>query len=118
MAESTTPLYQRIYDLVRQVPPGQVASYGQIAGLVGTTARVVGFALASLPAGSDVPWQRIINSRGEISPRRDGGGNLLQRVLLETEGISFDSRGRIDLKRFGWRVSFCAPCAARDAPRP
>ena len=72
MTDSATTLYQRIYELVRQVPPGFVVSYGQIAGLAGTTARTVGFAMAALPAGNDVPWQRVINRKGEISPRRDG----------------------------------------------
>ena len=97
-----TPLYSRIYALVRQIPRGRVTTYGRIARQVGCTARTVGFAMAALPAGHDVPWQRVINSRGEVSPRRNGDGDLVQRLALEAEGVPFDSRGRIDLVRYGW----------------
>ncbi len=100
-----SPLYRRIYALVQQIPPGRVASYGQLARLVGCSARTVGFAMAALPAGSAVPWQRVINSQGKVSPRRDGEGNLLQRDLLEAEGVRFDRSERIDLQRFGWRFA-------------
>jgi methylated-DNA-protein-cysteine methyltransferase-like protein len=79
-----------------------VITYGRIARLVGCTARVVGFAMAALPAGHDVPWQRVINSRGEVSPRSNGDGGLIQRLLLEGEGVSFAPRGRVDLARYGW----------------
>jgi methylated-DNA-protein-cysteine methyltransferase related protein len=99
---SATPLYPRIYALVRQVPPGRVTTYGRIARRVGCTARTVGFAMAALPAGHDVPWQRVINSQGKVSPRRNGDGNLLQRLLLEAEGVRFDDRGCADLDAFGW----------------
>ena len=95
-------LYQRIYALVRQIPPGHVTSYGRIARLVGTTPRAVGFAMAALPYGSGVPWQRVINSQGKVSPRTDGEGNILQHDLLISEGVFFDAKGRIDLNRFGW----------------
>lgn len=103
MSATQVTLYQRIYALVRKVPIGSVVSYGQIATMVGTSARVVGFAMAALPPGHDVPWQRVINSKGEISPRRDGEGNVLQRILLEQEGIIFDPKGRVDLQRYGWQ---------------
>ena len=96
----SSPLYQQIYTLVRQIPPGAVSTYGRIGQLVGCTARTVGFAMAALPPGSDVPWQRVINSQGKVSPRRDGEGNLLQQDLLAAEGIRFDSAGKIDLKRY------------------
>ena len=96
----TSLLYQQIYHLVRQIPPGAVSTYGRIGQSVGCNARTVGFAMAALPAGSDVPWQRVINSRGQVSPRRDGEGNLLQQELLMAEGICFDAAGRIDLKRY------------------
>lgn len=97
-------LYERIYATVRRVPAGQVATYGQIAKLTGRCgARQVGYALAALPEGSAVPWQRIINSLGRISPRSDGGHDHLQRVLLEDEGVEFSLDGRIDLARFGWQ---------------
>jgi methylated-DNA-protein-cysteine methyltransferase-like protein len=100
--KKTSPLYQRIYALIHQIPPGHVSSYGQVARLVGCTARTVGFALAALPSGHDVPWQRVVNSLGKISPRADGFGNDLQRYLLEIEGVCFDENGRIDLDDYGW----------------
>lgn len=95
-------LYQSIYDLVCQIPPGYVTTYGQIARRVSCTARTVGFAMAALPAGNDVPWQRVINSQGKVSPRTDGEGNILQRDLLEAEGTLFDQKGRINLDKHGW----------------
>lgn len=95
-------LYQRIYEVVRQVPEGSVASYGQIAKLVDTSARQVGYAMAALPDGSDVPWQRIVNSKGEISLRSSNDGHNYQRILLEEEGIEFDLKGKIDLGKYAW----------------
>ena len=97
------PLYERIYLVIRHVPAGQVATSGQIAGLVdGCTARMVGYALAALGPNTDVPWQRVINSQGKISPRSGGIGSALQRQILEAEGIAFDARGKVDLRKFGW----------------
>jgi methylated-DNA-protein-cysteine methyltransferase-like protein len=63
---------------------------------------MVGYAMAALPAGSDVPWQRVINARGEVSARSGGGGTARQRERLEAEGVYFDARGRVDLARAGW----------------
>jgi methylated-DNA-protein-cysteine methyltransferase-like protein len=103
--EKTASLYQRIYRLVKQVPPGHVCSYGCLGRKVGCSARTVGFALSALPPQNDVPWQRIVNSRGMISPRSDGGSNLLQRDLLEIEGVAFDETNRIDLKVHGWNFA-------------
>lgn len=99
-----SPLYQRIYALVAQIPPGRVVSYGAIARQVGCGARQVGYAMAALPAGHDLPWQRVINSKGEVSQRADGDGQLIQRRLLEGEGVEFDAAGRVDLSRFGWEL--------------
>lgn len=96
-------LHDRIYEMVRQIPPGKVASYGQIARLVGgCTARMVGFAMAGLPDGSNVPWHRVINAQGKISPHGFGLGSAMQRDLLEAEGIQFDTSGKIDWRIFGW----------------
>ncbi len=95
-------LYERIYNLVRQVPEGYVTTYGELARQVGCTARTVGFAMAALPAGHNVPWQRVINSLGRVSPRADGDGSLVQRLLLETEGVRFDNRQRVALDRYLW----------------
>ncbi len=101
--EETVPLYTRIYAVVRQIPPGKVATYGQIAGIVGgCTARMVGYAMAATPEGSDVPWQRVINAKGKISPHGAGFGTRMQEILLIEEGIEFDLQGRIDFGRFGW----------------
>lgn len=97
-----TGLYGRIYNLVRQIPPGRVTTYGRIAREVGCTARAVGFAMAALPSGHDVPWQRVINSQGKVSPRRSDDGDIIQRQLLEAEGVLFDPHGRVDLERYGW----------------
>ena len=100
----STRLYQRVYAVVRQIPYGRVATYGQIAGIVeGCTARMVGYAMSATPWGSDVPWQRVINSEGKISPRSSGHGSILQRELLEEEGVRFDRHQRIDFAQFGWQ---------------
>lgn len=92
---SREPLYERIYQVVRQIPRGKVATYGQIAEIVGDcTARMVGYAMAAAP--EDVPWQRVINAQGKVSPRADGWGAELQRSLLQEEGIEFDVEGSVD----------------------
>ncbi len=101
--EKPRPLYERIYDVVRQVPPGRVITYGQVAKLVGgISAQMVGFALAALPEGNDVPWQRVINAQGKISPHGFGFGSALQRDLLVDEGIEFGLEERIDLEKYSW----------------
>jgi len=97
------PAYARIYAVVRQIPSGTVATYGQIAQIVGgCTARMVGYALAATPAGCEVPWQRVINAQGKISLRANSGENALQRQLLEEEGIHFDAQSRVNLKQYRW----------------
>lgn len=82
-----------------------MATYGQVAELAKLKgqARQVGYALAALQR-DDVPWQRVVNAKGEISPRSHGGYDELQRELLEEEGVEFSVRGRIDLSRFRWRA--------------
>jgi len=98
--------YERIYKVVRRVPRGRVATYGQIAELAKASGpRQVGYALHSLPEGHDLPWHRIINARGEISLDSGIGGGGLQRALLEAEKIVFDKKGRVDLKRYQWKRS-------------
>ncbi len=91
----------RIYQVVQAVPAGAVATYGDIAVIVGggCDARMVGYALNAIPkaAAEDVPWQRIVNAQGGISTK-----GLLQRTLLEDEGIAFDAEDRIPLDRFRW----------------
>jgi len=96
-------LHERIYSVVRRIPSGKVASYGQIARIVGgCSALMVGYALASLTPAKDVPWQRVINARGHISPHGAGFGSTMQRALLEEEGVIFDPTGKVDFARFGW----------------
>jgi methylated-DNA-protein-cysteine methyltransferase-like protein len=96
-------IHEKIYEVVRQVPPGKVATYGQIAKIVGfCTPRMVGYAMAALPHGRNVPWQRVINHKGEISTRSRGDGAQRQRGLLRAEGIRFDRKGRINLKKVRW----------------
>jgi methylated-DNA-protein-cysteine methyltransferase-like protein len=98
--------WTRIYATVRRIPAGRVATYGQIAAIVGLgrQARVVGYALAAIADSSTIPWHRVINARGEISMRREGpGGGVLQRLKLEQEGVRFDGRGRVKLEEFGWK---------------
>lgn len=96
--------FQAVHQVVRRIPPGKVATYGQIARLLGTprAARTVGWALRAIPEGSDVPWQRVINAKGTISMGAGGHGAALQRALLEGEGVAFDDKGRVDLKVYGW----------------
>ena len=103
MKERFITRYEQIYEVVRRVPAGKVATYGQIAKIVGRcTARMVGYSMAALPYGTGTPWQRIINHKGEISLRSRGDGALRQRRLLQGEGIRFDSKGRVNLKKFRW----------------
>jgi methylated-DNA-protein-cysteine methyltransferase-like protein len=101
VVDVTDSLYERIYDVVRQIPVGRVATYGQVARMAGIPkgARQVGYAMAALGRGrphSDVPWHRVLNAKGESSI----GGE--QIVRLEAEGVHFDERGRTDLKVYGW----------------
>jgi methylated-DNA-protein-cysteine methyltransferase-like protein len=92
--------YQRIYAVVRRIPRGRVATYGQVAKLAGIEghARQVGYALHNAPPR--LPWHRVINARGEISARASSDWGELQRHLLEAEGVKFDRQGRVDLKKF------------------
>ena len=82
-----------------------MATYGQVAVLADLPgcARQVGYALHALNADSAVPWQRVINARGEVSARSEPGADSIQRQLLEFEGLAFDTRGRIDLRTWKWR---------------
>lgn len=103
-APTRTPAYERIYSTVKRIPRGRVATYGQIAALSGVRVgpRQVGYALHALPESRAIPWQRVVNARGEVSPRSEPRFETIQRVLLEREGVAFDARGRVDLSRFRW----------------
>lgn len=109
--------YRRIYAVVRRIPRGKVATYGQVAELAGMPRqpRLIGYALHALREGSAVPWHRVINARGRVSTRGGGsGGEIGQRLRLEREGVVFDAGGRVSLERFGWRPRRHRP--ARIAP--
>lgn len=108
-------LYQRIYQVVCRIPSGNVASYGRIARMVGTGARQVGYAMAALNSDQDVPWHRVINSKGELSARKDGKADERQRTLLLEEGIIFDPKGRVDFDQYGWIEAELDP-ASFDGP--
>ena len=97
-------LFDKVYWVVQRIPPGKVATYGQIARLIGVPrgARTVGWALHSLPDDVEVPWQRVINAKGVVSTGWEGDESTSQRALLEAEGIVFDKQGRVDLKVYGW----------------
>ena len=90
-------------EVVAQVPPGRVVTYGQVASLAGFPgrARQVGFALAGLGPENEVPWHRVVNAQGKVSPRAGSGSHLQQYELLEAEGIVFSSN-RIDFKAYRW----------------
>ena len=109
-----SPTYARIYAVVRRIPRGRVATYGQVAEIAGLPghARQVGYALHALPAGTTVPWHRVLNAQGALSLRREPGADLTQRLLLEREGIRFDARGRVNLPRLRWRP------ASRPSTKP
>ena len=98
---------EKIYHVVAVVPRGQVATYGQIADIVACSPREIGYAMAALPPTSTVPWQRIINRHGRISPRNDGQPDAEQRRQLRKEGIIFDTRGVIDLSFYCWHGPSC-----------
>jgi len=107
----TESTYQRIYAVVRRIPVGRVATYGQVAVVAGLPghARQVGYALAALRNGSTVPWHRVINAQGRLSLERTApGGGVVQRQRLEREGVAFVG-GRVSLERFGWKVGARRP---------
>ncbi len=103
--ESRGTHYDRIYAVVRRIPSGRVATYAQVAELAGLGghARQVGYALHALTAQRAVPWHRVVNARGQISPRAEPGDDRIQRQLLEREGVHFDATDRLELQRYRWR---------------
>lgn len=98
--------YAAIYEVVQQIPVGNVATYGQVAELARLPgqARLVGYALYRVDTMSEIPWHRVINAKGEISqsPFRHGSDDL-QQALLEQEGIQFSPNGKICLKTYRWQ---------------
>jgi methylated-DNA-protein-cysteine methyltransferase-like protein len=116
-AKTGPGLHARIYAVVKRIPRARVASYGQVARIAGLAshARLVGYAMAALPDATRVPWQRVVNAQGRVSPRSVPGFDSLQRALLEREGVKFDAAGRIDLTRFGWKPRAPRHAASRRA---
>src|SRR6187397_2100107 len=94
--------YDTIHRVVCRIPRGRVATYGQIAELAGIAGqpRRVGYALSALHGGTEIPWQRVVNAKGEISLRAKNGAESVQRKLLRAEGVLFDRKGRISMDRF------------------
>lgn len=100
--------YERVWALVRRIPPGKVLSYGDVAAALGSpaAARQVGYALAGLGAGGVdregrlVPWQRVLQARGTVAWRGDPQRGPLQVLLLREEGVTFDAQERVDMRRF------------------
>ena len=113
--DSEAGLHQRIHRAVSRIPRGRVATYGQIARIAGLPgqARLVGYAMHALPTGSDIPWQRVVNAKGEISIPGDNG--TWQRQLLQREGVRFDAKGRISLATYQWRPEREAGGGRREA---
>jgi methylated-DNA-protein-cysteine methyltransferase-like protein len=112
--------YRRIWAVVARIPRGRVATYGQVAALAGLAghARQAGYALHALPDDADgVPWHRVINARGEVSPRAEPGWEGLQRAMLEAEGVAFDPRGRVNLRRYRWEPRRPRAAAKLQPPR-
>lgn len=107
----STGTHARILAVVRRIPRGRVASYGQVAALAGFggRARLAGYALHALPEGTPVPWHRVVGAGGRLSLMKlDPAAATTQRLRLEREGVRFDARGRVDLDVWRWR-----PRAAR-----
>lgn len=118
---TTASKYELIYRVVRRIPAGCVSTYGRVAELAGLPghARLVGYALHAVPDHSAVPWHRVVNAQGGISTRRsEPGGGVVQRLRLEREGVEFDLRGRIPLRRFGWRPRESRPDPGDETGTP
>ena len=94
--------FEKIYEVVKSIPEGKVATYGQVALLAGNPrwARIVGYALHANPDPSTIPCHRVVNREGKVAPSFAFGGGEVQRQLLEAEGIVFESNGRIDLEKY------------------
>ena len=98
--------FEKIYEVVKSIPEGRVATYGQVALLAGNPhwARVVGYALHVNPEPGTIPCHRVVNREGRVAPGFAFGGEGVQRQLLEAEGIVFESDGRIDLEKYGMKI--------------
>ncbi len=98
-------VFEKIYDVVCQIPKGKVATYGTVARIAGNPrwARVVGYALHNNPAPGVIPCHRVVNREGRVADSFVFGGGAIQRQMLEQEGIIFELDGHIDLEKFEWK---------------
>lgn len=96
--------FEKIYEVVKRIPKGKVASYGTVAAIAGNPrwSRVVGYALHTNPEPTVIPCHRVVTRNGEVSKAFAFGGDNMQRLLLSEEGIEFLPDGRIDMKKYGW----------------
>ncbi len=101
-----TEFHLKVYEITAVIPKGKVATYGQIAAILGipTAARAVGTALRLTPPGLEIPCHRVVNKSGAMAPGEAFGGAGNQRRLLEEEGVGFLHGGTIDMKRYLWRI--------------
>lgn len=97
--------FEKIYEVVRQIPKGKVATYGLVALLAGNPrlARVVGYALHVNPEPGVIPCHRVVNRMGEVSTAFAFGGENMQRILLSEEGVEFTPDGKVDLSIYLWK---------------
>lgn len=111
--------YRRIYAVIRRIPRGRVATYGQIAALAGMPrhARQVGYALANAPDDVNIPWHRVLNSSGRVSLRSRPGSDDFQQILLEGEGVEFELGGKLSLSKYQWMPRERAPKPAHARVR-
>jgi len=117
-SDDARELATAVYRLVRSIPSGLVLTYGEIAARLGRpgNARAVGHAMSVCPP--DIPWHRVVNARGEISPRAHQSAMVTQRIRLEQEGVAFRA-GRVMLARHRWRDERSAmPGSAGSSPSP
>lgn len=96
--------FQEVYNIVTQIPPGKIATYGQIAAMLGSPhgARTVGWAMQSAPEDLRLPCHRVVNRLGEMAPGYAFGGSDIQRAMLEAESVVFKEDGSIDMKKHLW----------------
>jgi len=105
--DQPSPVFGRVRALVKRIPRGRVATYGQLSRLIDGRLTPVGIGWALQGGGDEVPWHRVINSKGTISTK--GESAELQRALLEAEGVAFGADGGVDLARHQWKRGKLAP---------
>lgn len=98
--------FQRVYLIVSKIPEGKVATYGQIAKLLGEprSARIVGWAMKAAPSGLHLPCHRVVNRLGELAPEYAFGSKQLQKDILKAEGVTFKKNGTINLEKHLWKA--------------